>query len=131
MLTQRVANLLKLVIPSFQSIKPSFQQVELRVGTIIEAVDFPEARNPAFKLKVDFGDEIGIRKSSAQNTDLYTKEDLEGKQVLAVVNFPPKQIGPMSSNVWSLVYTEKMVLWYWRCQTGALKTVPSWGSNRV
>jgi tRNA-binding protein len=74
-----------------------FEKVELRIGTIIEVEDFPEARVPAFKLKVDFGDEIGIKKSSAQITDLYSKADLLGRQVLAVVNFPPKQIGPMRS----------------------------------
>ncbi|MCZ6486681.1 MAG: tRNA-binding protein [Gammaproteobacteria bacterium] len=74
-----------------------FEKVELRIGTIIEVEDFPEARIPAFKLKVDFGDEIGIKKSSAQITDLYSKADLLGRQVLAVVNFPPKQIGPMRS----------------------------------
>jgi tRNA-binding protein len=74
-----------------------FEKVELRIGTIIEVEDFPEARVPAFKLKVDFGDEIGIKKSSAQITDLYNKTDLLGRQVLAVVNFPPKQIGPMRS----------------------------------
>ncbi len=74
-----------------------FEKVELRIGTIIEVEDFPEARVPAFKLKVDFGDEIGVKKSSAQITDLYNKADLLGRQVLAVVNFPPKQIGPMRS----------------------------------
>lgn len=74
-----------------------FQKVELRVGTIIEATEFPEARNPSYKLKVDFGAEIGVKKSSAQITDLYQKEDLVGKQVLAVVNFPKKQIGPFMS----------------------------------
>lgn len=74
-----------------------FEKVELRIGTIIEVSDFPEARKPAYKLKVDFGPEVGVRKSSAQITDLYDKESLLGKQVLAVTNFPPKQIGPFVS----------------------------------
>jgi tRNA-binding protein len=74
-----------------------FQKVELRVGTIVDVQDFPEARSPAYKLQVDFGQEVGIKKSSAQITDLYTKDDLLGKQVVAVVNFPPKQIGPVMS----------------------------------
>ena len=74
-----------------------FQKVELRVGTIIEAEDFPEARNPAFILKVDFGEVIGVKKSSAQITDLYTKDSLIGRRVVAVTNFPPKQIGPIMS----------------------------------
>lgn len=74
-----------------------FIKVDIRVGTIIEVKDFPEARNPAFKLKVDFGEEIGIKKTSAQITDLYVKEKLLGKQVLAVINFPPKQIGSFMS----------------------------------
>jgi len=74
-----------------------FEKVELRVGTIVEVEDFPEARKPAFKLKVDFGDEIGVKKSSAQITELYNREDLLGRQVLAVINFPPRQIGPVRS----------------------------------
>lgn len=74
-----------------------FEAVELRVGTIIEAEDFPEARKPAYKIKADFGGEIGIRKSSAQVTALYTKEELIGRQIIGVVNFPPKQIGPVRS----------------------------------
>lgn len=74
-----------------------FQKVELRVGTIIEADDFPKARNPSYILKVDFGAEIGTKKSSTQITVLYKKEDLIGKKVIAVTNFPPKQIGPIMS----------------------------------
>lgn len=74
-----------------------FTNVELRVGTIIEAQDFPEARNPAYRLRIDFGAEMGVKKSSAQITALYSKEELLGKQIIAVVNFPPKQIGPMMS----------------------------------
>lgn len=74
-----------------------FEQVELRAGTVLEVQDFPEARKPAYKLSIDFGGEIGIRKSSAQITSLYTQEELVGRQVVAVVNFPPKQIGPFMS----------------------------------
>ncbi len=74
-----------------------FKKVELRIGTILEVEEFPEARKPAWKLTVDFGDEIGQRRASAQITDLYTSEELVGKQVVGVVNFPPKQIGPFMS----------------------------------
>ena len=74
-----------------------FEKVELRVGTIVEVEDFPEARKPAYRLKVDFGEAIGVRKSSAQITEHYDKRDLLGRQVVGVVNFPPKQIGPVRS----------------------------------
>lgn len=79
-----------------------FQKLDIRVGKIIEVNDFPEARKPAFKLKIDFGEEIGIKKSSAQLPQNYTKEELKGKLVLGVVNFPPRQIGPVVSEVLTL-----------------------------
>ena len=74
-----------------------FEKVELRAGTIVAAEDFPEARRPAYRLTVDFGAAVGTRRSSAQITDLYKPEDLIGRQVIAVVNFPPKRIGPFLS----------------------------------
>ncbi|HWC65741.1 MAG TPA: tRNA-binding protein [Thermoanaerobaculia bacterium] len=74
-----------------------FEAVELRVGTITAVEDFPEAKKPAWKLTVDFGPEIGTRRSSARITDLYAKEDLVGRQVVGVVNFPPKRVGPFLS----------------------------------
>lgn len=74
-----------------------FGVVELRTGTVVEVADFPEARKPAYKLKVDFGADIGVKQSSAQITSLYSKEQLLGKQVIGVVNFPTKQIGPFRS----------------------------------
>ncbi|MEO0045085.1 MAG: hypothetical protein RL705_276 [Bacteroidota bacterium] len=74
-----------------------FEKVEMRIGTILEVNDFPEARKPAYQLVIDFGNEIGVKKSSAQITQRYSKEDLIGKQVIAVVNFPKKQIGNFRS----------------------------------
>jgi len=74
-----------------------FERTDMRVGTIIEVNDFPEARKPAYQLTIDFGSEIGIRKSSAQITKRYQKEDLLNRQIVAVVNFPKKQIGKFMS----------------------------------
>ena len=79
-----------------------FQKLDIRVGKIVEVEDFPEARNPSYKLKIDLGEEIGIKKSCAQLVKNYTKEDLQDKLVLCVVNFPPRQIGPAISEVLTL-----------------------------
>jgi tRNA-binding protein len=76
-----------------------FEQIDIRVGTIVEAREFPQARRPAYQLLLDFGPEIGLKKSSAQLTQHYMPATLLGRQVLAVVNFPPKQIGPFRSEV--------------------------------
>ena len=74
-----------------------FERVDLRVGTIVSVEDFPEARKPAYKIKADFGPDIGVKQSSAQITALYTKDELVGRQIIGVINFPPKQIGPYLS----------------------------------
>ena len=79
-----------------------FQKLDIRVGKIVEVESFPEARKPSFKLKIDLGEEIGIKKSCAQLPQNYKKEELEGKQVLCIVNFPPRQIGPAISEVLTL-----------------------------
>lgn len=89
--------------PTFET----FQALDLRAGTVTKAEPFPEARRPAIKLWVDFGAELGVKKSSAQITENYTPESILGKQVMAVVNFPPRQIGPFMSEILVLGFPDK------------------------
>lgn len=84
-----------------------FQKLDIRVGKIVEVEDFPEAKKPSYKLKIDFGKEIGIKKSCAQLCANYTRDNLKGKLVFCVVNFPPKQIGPEVSEVLTLGVPDK------------------------
>ncbi|HFB55147.1 MAG TPA: tRNA-binding protein [Hellea balneolensis] len=84
-----------------------FLRVDIRIGTVVKTEDFPQARNPAYKLWVDFGPVIGVKKSSAQITDHYTLTDLMGRKVAAVVNFPPRQIGPFMSEILVLGFPDQ------------------------
>jgi tRNA-binding protein len=93
-----------------------FEQVELRVGTIVEVEDFPEAKTPAYKITADFGEKIGTKRSSARLTALYSKEELVGRQIIGVINFPVKQIGPFGS--------EFLVTGFYRLDGSVVLAVP-------
>lgn len=84
-----------------------FLKVDIRIGTVVAAHEFPEARKPAYRLEIDFGPAIGVKKTSAQITANYAREDLVGRQVAAVVNFPPRQIGPVMSEVLTLGFADE------------------------
>lgn len=101
-----------------------FSKVDIRVGEIVQIDDFPEARKPAYKLTIDFGPEIGVKKSSAQITKQYSKGDLLGKLIIGVVNFPPKQIGPFISESLTLGVPDENGDVVLLCPT---KTVPKGG----
>ncbi len=102
-----------------------FLKVELRVGRIVDAQVFKEARRPAYVLQVDFGPELGLRKSSAQITALYRPEELIGRQVVAVLNFPSKQIGPMRSECLVTGFHNEKARWRCACPTARCRWVPS------
>lgn len=102
-----------------------FEMIELIVGTLVRVEPFPEARRPAYKVWADFGPEIGVRKSSAQITDLYRPEELVGRQIVAVVNFPPKQIGPIQSEFLLTGFYRADGAVIWPSRSGRWRTAPS------
>ncbi len=93
--------------PTPQISYDDYMKVDIRLGKVISVEEFPQARKPAYKLQIDFGGEIGVRKSSAQITVHYTPETLQGRMVMAVVNFPPRQIGPFMSEVLTLGFADE------------------------
>ena len=93
--------------PADEASFEDFRRIDIRVGAIVEAEPFPEARKPAYKLRVDFGEGVGVKRSSAQITDHYEPEGLVGRQVMGVVNFPPRQIGPVRSEVLVLGFADE------------------------